>query len=72
MPFPSPGDLPNPGIDPGLLLGRRFFTAEPLVLSGIHSNYYGSSRDSPKVGSERRMGRSHQKRDGEVIRGNER
>ena len=30
LPFPSPGDLPRPGIKPGsLALAGRFFTAEP-------------------------------------------
>ena len=30
LPFPSPGDLPNPGIEPtSLALEDRFFTAEP-------------------------------------------
>ena len=27
LPFPSPGDLPDPGIEPAL--ASRFFTAEP-------------------------------------------
>ena len=30
MPFPSPGDLPNPGLKPeSLALASRFFTTEP-------------------------------------------
>ena len=30
LPFPPPGDLPNPGLDPvSPVLGGRFFTAEP-------------------------------------------
>ena len=30
LPFPSLGDLPNPGIEPrSLVLAGRFFTAEP-------------------------------------------
>ena len=30
VPFPSPGDLPDPGIEPmSLSLAARFFTAEP-------------------------------------------
>ena len=30
MPFPSPGDLPDPGIEPtSPALADRFFTAEP-------------------------------------------
>ena len=33
MPFPSPGDLPDPGIQPAslaaLALATRFFTTEP-------------------------------------------
>ena len=30
LPFPSPGDLPNPGIEPGSpALAHRFFTTEP-------------------------------------------
>ena len=29
LPFPSPGDLPNPGIEPmSLALAGRFFTAD--------------------------------------------
>ena len=32
LPFPSPGDLPNPGIEPASpALAGRFFTAEPSV-----------------------------------------
>ena len=32
VPFPSPGDLPNPGTEPSsLALVGRFFTAEPPV-----------------------------------------
>ena len=32
LPFPSPGDLPNPGIEPGsLAFSSRFFTAVPPV-----------------------------------------
>ena len=31
LPFPSPGDLPNPGIEPiSPILAGQFFTAEPL------------------------------------------
>ena len=31
-PFPSPGDLPNPGIKPTVFcLAGRFFTPEPLA-----------------------------------------
>ena len=31
LPFPSPGDLPDPGIEPGSpVLASSFFTAEPL------------------------------------------
>jgi len=31
LPFPSPGDLPNPGMEPvSLALAGGFFTAEPL------------------------------------------
>ena len=30
LPFPSPGDLPNPGVKPGCLaLAGGFFTADP-------------------------------------------
>jgi len=31
LPFPSPGDLPNPGIEPVSCIAGGFFTAEPLV-----------------------------------------
>ena len=31
LPFPTPGDLPNPGIEPGSpTLAGEFFTTEPL------------------------------------------
>ena len=33
LPFPSPGDLPNPGIEPTSALADGFFTTEP---SGKH------------------------------------
>jgi len=38
-PFPSPGDLPNPGPHPGSHIAGGFFflPAEPLV-NGIYSN----------------------------------
>ena len=37
MPFPSPGDLPGPGIEPSsFALAGRFFTTEPL---GIQSTF---------------------------------
>ena len=37
LPFPSPGDLPNPGMDPGLLHCRQIlsqvsYMARPVVL----------------------------------------
>ena len=45
MPFPSPGDLPNPGIEPMLpALAGGFFTTEPpgkpwvLLLNEFLSN----------------------------------
>ena len=35
MPFPSPGDLPDPGIEPGSpALAGGFFTTEPTGKSG--------------------------------------
>ena len=42
LPFPSPGDLPNPGIEPSSALAGRFFTVEPpgkfLYLTGTKMN----------------------------------
>ena len=36
LPFPPPGDLPDPGIEPvSLELAGRFFTAEPPVNSRL-------------------------------------
>ena len=32
LPFPSPGDLPNPEIIPTYALAGRFFTTEPYVI----------------------------------------
>ena len=29
LPFPSPGDLPNPGIEPTRCITRLFLTTEP-------------------------------------------
>ena len=39
LPFPSPGDLPDPGIEPEspALAGREFFTAEPPEKSNFFS-----------------------------------
>ena len=37
LPFPSPGDLPDPGIEPGSsALAGRFFTAEAITLQGYY------------------------------------
>ena len=37
LPFPSPGDLPNPGIEPASpVLEGRFFTAKPLREAHIY------------------------------------
>ena len=40
MPFPPPGDLPGPGIEPvspeSPALVRRFFTTEPPILLNIY------------------------------------
>ena len=45
LPFPSPGDLPDPGIQPASLappaLAGEFFTTEPL------GNLGGGSRQTP-------------------------
>ena len=30
LPFPSPGDLPDPGIKPVCCIAGEFFTTEPL------------------------------------------
>ena len=49
LPFPSPGDLPNPGIEPmSPALAGRFFTSEPpgkplcmvYVYLYLHSNTF--------------------------------
>ena len=40
LPFPSPGDLPHPGIKPAPpTLAGGFFTAEPPGKPHIHPNY---------------------------------
>ena len=37
LPFLSPGDLPDPGIEPGSsALAGRFFTAEAITLQGYY------------------------------------
>ena len=39
LPFPTPGDLPNPGIEPmSLALAGRFFTTAPPGKPNIHLN----------------------------------
>ena len=40
LPFPPPGDLPNPGIEPAspALAGRFFTTEPPGKLSGLHQD----------------------------------
>ena len=39
MPFPSPGDLPDPGIEPeSPILAGGFFTTEPLGKLGLIYN----------------------------------
>ena len=51
LPFPSPGDLPDPGIEPASpALAGRFFTTEPpakpiyvIVCVQIYTNTYYSS-----------------------------
>ena len=41
LPFPSPRDLPNPGIEPASpLLAGRFFITEPPVKPNYLSTYY--------------------------------
>ena len=35
FPFPSPGDLPNPGIEPASCLEGGFFTTEPGFLAFV-------------------------------------
>ena len=55
-------------------LAGRFFTLSHLcsvgyIVTTVTNHYSYSGIASPKVGSKRRMGRSHQKRDPEVIRG---
>ena len=43
LPFPSPGDLPDPGIEPtspSLALAGRFFTAEPPRKPCLVAAYY--------------------------------
>ena len=41
LPFPPPGDLPNPGIEPGSpaspALAGRFFTTEPPGSSDVRN-----------------------------------
>ena len=36
LPFPSPGDLPNPGIEPGLLQCRQTLYCFTLALLALH------------------------------------
>ena len=45
LPFPSPGDLPNPGIEPtsSALAGGFFTTKPPGKLSNTSFNFYKKS-----------------------------
>ena len=47
LPFPSPGDLPDPGIDPGsLALEADALTSEP---PGKPQNLYGATKSPLKL-----------------------
>ena len=50
FPFPSPGDLPNPGIEPGshTLAGRFFTTEPPGKPNPIEKEYKMMKRTDPK------------------------
>ena len=53
LPFPSPGDLPNPGIKPGLLHWRAgSLPLEPLgkPYSTVVKNLPASARDARDLG----------------------
>ena len=50
LPFPSPGDLPDPGIEPASpALAARFFTTQPLgkPAYNLTTLYYSLCYDSP-------------------------
>ena len=54
LPFPSPGDLPDPGFEPGSpALAGRFFTTEPpgkpTGLLGSHSACHTGPQHSPSL-----------------------
>ena len=52
LPFPSPGDLPDPGIEPeSPALAGRFFTAEPL-LGSLQNQMFSHSSGSQKPNIE--------------------
>ena len=53
LPFPSPGDLPHPGIEPmspaGPSLAGVFFTTEPPVMQVATLGYYLTCSSSPYI-----------------------
>ena len=52
LPFPSPGDLPDPGIEPeSPALAGRFFTAEP-PLGSLQNQMFSHSSGSQKPNTE--------------------
>ena len=51
LPFPSPGDLPDPGIEPvSPALAGRFFTTESLVNKALY--FIKNSKDSEDLSRE--------------------
>ena len=51
LPFPSPGDLPHPGIEPASpALAGRFFTAEPPGNPGLVGTLLKSKFPDPRQG----------------------
>ena len=49
LPFSSPGDLPNPGIEPGSpALQADFLPSEPPGKPPLHGKYRGKSRSSDR------------------------
>ena len=54
VPFPSPGDLPDPGIEPmslmSLALASRFFTTSKKVRRVLSNTEYGWGRNNEKKG----------------------
>ena len=73
--FPSPGDIPEPGIEPAsLALGGGFFTTEPprKLCKDVRTDYsrcYAAAARGSGQASSGEAGENHAERRGQAVQG---